>query len=157
MQTITTIGFDIAKSVFQVHGVDAVGQVQQMASYSITSSTRASSVGGTSRPSALAVLRLMTSSNLVGCSTGKSAGLPPCNTLTTNDAARRNESAALKPYDMRPPTSANDRGTVAAGRRYLSASSATSLLDKLPCTTTAPAFSLFMAANACVYRELHPY
>jgi transposase len=27
MQTVTTIGFDIAKSVFQVHGVDAVGQV----------------------------------------------------------------------------------------------------------------------------------
>ena len=27
MQTITTIGFDIAKSVFQVHGGDAVGQV----------------------------------------------------------------------------------------------------------------------------------
>jgi transposase len=27
MQTITTIGFDIAKSVFQVHGVDAVGRV----------------------------------------------------------------------------------------------------------------------------------
>ena len=27
MQTITTIGFDIAKSVFQVHGVDADGQV----------------------------------------------------------------------------------------------------------------------------------
>jgi hypothetical protein len=27
MQTITTIGFDIAKSVFQVHGVDAAGQV----------------------------------------------------------------------------------------------------------------------------------
>src|SRR5258705_6319441 len=27
MQTITTIGFDIAKSVFQVHGVDAGGQV----------------------------------------------------------------------------------------------------------------------------------
>src|SRR3974390_2803156 len=27
MQTITTIGFDIAKSVFQVHGVDASGQV----------------------------------------------------------------------------------------------------------------------------------
>ena len=34
--------------------------------HSITSSARASSVGGTSRPSALAVLRLMTSSNLVG-------------------------------------------------------------------------------------------
>ena len=27
MQTVTTIGLDIAKSVFQVHGVDAVGQV----------------------------------------------------------------------------------------------------------------------------------
>src|SRR6185312_1205493 len=27
MQTITTIGFDIAKSIFQVHGVDAGGQV----------------------------------------------------------------------------------------------------------------------------------
>jgi transposase len=27
MQTVTTIGFDIAKSVFQVHGVDAAGQV----------------------------------------------------------------------------------------------------------------------------------
>src|SRR2546427_8023155 len=27
MKTITTIGFDIAKSVFQVHGVDAAGEV----------------------------------------------------------------------------------------------------------------------------------
>ena len=27
MQTVTTIGLDIAKSVFQVHGVDAGGQV----------------------------------------------------------------------------------------------------------------------------------
>ena len=27
MQTITTIGLDIAKSVFQVHGNDAAGQV----------------------------------------------------------------------------------------------------------------------------------
>ena len=35
-------------------------------SHSITSSARASSVGGTSRPSALAVLRLITSSYLVG-------------------------------------------------------------------------------------------
>ena len=29
MQTITTIGLDLAKSVFQVHGVDAGGQVKQ--------------------------------------------------------------------------------------------------------------------------------
>jgi transposase len=27
MQTVSTIGLDIAKSVFQVHGVDAEGQV----------------------------------------------------------------------------------------------------------------------------------
>ena len=27
MQTATTIGLDIAKSVFQVHGVDSVGQL----------------------------------------------------------------------------------------------------------------------------------
>src|SRR5438874_11078880 len=34
--------------------------------HSITSSARASSIGGTSRPRVLAVLRLMTNSNLVG-------------------------------------------------------------------------------------------
>src|SRR5262245_57334553 len=45
--------------------------------HSITSSARASSVGGTSSPSALAVLRLITSSNFVDWMTGKSAGLAP--------------------------------------------------------------------------------
>ena len=45
--------------------------------HSITSSARASSVGGTVRPSALAVCRLMTNSNLVDCKTGRSAGLAP--------------------------------------------------------------------------------
>jgi hypothetical protein len=42
--------------------------------HSITSSVRARSVDGISRPSALAVLRLITSSNLVGCWIGRSAG-----------------------------------------------------------------------------------
>jgi hypothetical protein len=51
--------------------------------YSITSSARASSVGGTSRPSALAVLRLITSSNFVGACTGKSAGFAPRKTRST--------------------------------------------------------------------------
>jgi hypothetical protein len=46
--------------------------------HSITSSARASSVGGTSRPSALAVLRLITSSNFVGACTGRSAGFSRC-------------------------------------------------------------------------------
>ena len=45
--------------------------------YSITSSARVSSVGGTVRPSALAVLRLITSSYLVGAWTGRSLGLAP--------------------------------------------------------------------------------
>src|SRR5215211_6060481 len=49
--------------------------------HSITSSARASSVGGISRPSALAVLRLMTSSNLVACCTGISAGFSPLRIL----------------------------------------------------------------------------
>src|SRR5262245_42756534 len=45
--------------------------------HSITSLARARSVGGTESPMALAVLRLMTNSNFVGCSTGKSAAFSP--------------------------------------------------------------------------------
>jgi len=45
--------------------------------YSITSSARASSVGGTVMPSALAALRLIRKSNLVACCTGRSAGFSP--------------------------------------------------------------------------------
>ena len=45
--------------------------------YSITSSAVASSVCGMLRQSALAVLRLMTSSTLMDCWTGRSAGLSP--------------------------------------------------------------------------------
>ena len=58
-------------------------------SYSITSSARASSIGGTSRPSVLAVLRLMTSSYLVGACTGRSPGFSPLRMRSTYDAARR--------------------------------------------------------------------
>jgi hypothetical protein len=49
---------------------------QQLAPYSITSSARAMSVGGTSTPSALAVLRLITNSNLLDCTTGRSVAAP---------------------------------------------------------------------------------
>jgi hypothetical protein len=45
--------------------------------HSITSSARASSVGGTSTPIALAVPRLMISSTFVDCWTGRSAGFSP--------------------------------------------------------------------------------
>ena len=45
--------------------------------YSITSSARARRIGGTSMPSAFAAFRLMISSNLVDCMTGRSSGLVP--------------------------------------------------------------------------------
>jgi hypothetical protein len=51
--------------------------------YSISSSARASNVGGTVSPSALAVFRLITSSNSVGCSIGSCAGFAPLSTRST--------------------------------------------------------------------------
>ena len=52
-------------------------------SYSITLSARASNSGEMSRPSALAALRLITRSNLVGCSIGSAPGLAPWRILST--------------------------------------------------------------------------
>src|SRR5262245_15053893 len=43
----------------------------------MTSFARPNTDGGTVRPRAFAVFRLMTSSNLVGCSTGRSDGMAP--------------------------------------------------------------------------------
>ena len=51
--------------------------------YSITSSARASTEGGTVRPSAFAVLRLITSSYLVGACTGRSAAFSPLRMRST--------------------------------------------------------------------------
>src|SRR6266536_3072931 len=65
--------------------------------YWITSSARCSKDCGIVRPSALAVLRLITSSNLVGCSTGRSPGFAPLRILSTYVAARRNKSATFGP------------------------------------------------------------
>src|SRR5215468_9618475 len=65
--------------------------------HSITSSARASRVAGISRLSALAVVRLMTRSNLVGCSTGMSAGLAPRRILSTKSAVRRYSSGRFGP------------------------------------------------------------
>src|SRR5262245_38616032 len=56
--------------------------------HSITSSARAMSVGGISRPSALAVWRLMVKLNLVERSIGRSAALAPLSILSTKAAAR---------------------------------------------------------------------
>ena len=52
-------------------------------SHSITSSAVANISGGMVQPMAFAVLRLMISSNLVTCSTGRSAGLAPFRILST--------------------------------------------------------------------------
>ena len=56
MQTMTTIGLDIAKSVFQVHGVDAGGQVivrrQLKRRYVLTFSRSCRHVLSVSKPAA---------------------------------------------------------------------------------------------------------
>ena len=66
---------------------DAAGEQDTTArNHWITSSVRASNDCGIVSPSAFAVFELMTSSNLVGCSTGKSAGLAPLRILSTYPA-----------------------------------------------------------------------
>src|SRR5215471_14882435 len=65
----------------------------------MTSSARASSVGGTSRPSSLAVLRLITNLYLVGAWTGRSAGFSPLRMRSTYPAAPRNCSTTSYPYE----------------------------------------------------------
>ena len=61
----------------------AVSRWSKLHRYSITSSARTSSDGGTSRPSALAVFTLSTRSYLVGVCTGRSAGLSPLRMRST--------------------------------------------------------------------------
>src|SRR6476659_10818083 len=61
----------------RIRAISGRDQMQQSQCYSITSSARASSVGGTVSPSILAVWALMTSSNLVDCTTGRSDGFAP--------------------------------------------------------------------------------
>jgi len=65
--------------------------------YSITWSARRRSDCGSVRPRAFAVLRLITRSNFVGCSTGRSAGFAPFRILSTYVAARRKFSAMEGP------------------------------------------------------------
>src|SRR5262245_36971388 len=71
--------------------------------HSITSSARASSVAGMVKPSAFAVLRLTTSSYLVGPCTGRSAGFSPFRMRLTYSAALRNCWSTSYPYDTNPP------------------------------------------------------
>src|SRR5262249_39541181 len=86
--------------------------------HSITSVARASRVGGTSMPSARAVCRLITNSNLVGCSTGRSAGRAPFRILSMKNAPRYQRSPRFTPYPIRPPAGANSAKPI-EGRRLL--------------------------------------
>src|SRR5262245_28384646 len=79
------------------------------AAHSITSSARRRKASGIFSPSTLAVVRLTTRSNLVGCSTGRSAGFAPRRILSTYSAARRKRSGKFGPYDIRPPASTYSR------------------------------------------------
>src|SRR5262249_32977834 len=83
-------------------GCSAAEQRDEMAplhfrAHSITSSARASTIGGISRPIAFAVLTLITSVNLVGRSIGKSAALAPLRMRSTYTAARLYMSGRLGP------------------------------------------------------------
>ena len=89
-------------------------------SYSMTSSARPSSGSGDARPSAPAVLRLMTSSTFVGCCTGSAAGRAPLGSgrrRTRSCSIRRRRwrrsSSALRPRRNR----ACDRPRASADRR----------------------------------------
>src|SRR5262249_11883624 len=85
-------------------GNRAANQRDERASvHSITSSARRRKASGIFSPSTLAVVRLTTRSNLVGCSTGRSAGFAPRRILSTYSAARRKRSGKFGPYDIRPP------------------------------------------------------
>src|SRR4029453_3922731 len=63
----------------------------------ITWSARPSTDGGIVGPRAFASLRFMTNSNLVGRSTGRSAGLAPLRILSTEGAGPRNWGEKFTP------------------------------------------------------------
>jgi len=70
---------------------------QQLEPYSSTSSAINRNSRFIVSPSSLAVFKLTSSSNLVGCSTGRSAGFAPFRILSTYVAARRFRSARFDP------------------------------------------------------------
>ena len=87
-------------------------------SHSITSSARTSSVGGTSSPSALAVLRLMTNSNLVGRMHRQVGGLLALEDAIDVDAnlSVRGPRDRFRSTSVRRPLTSSRTGWV-AGRR----------------------------------------
>jgi hypothetical protein len=85
--------WEARRSRVLLSGVGRVGRAR----YSITWSARSRMDCGTVRPSAFAVFMLTTSSNFVGCSTGRSAGLAPLRILSTYVATSRYAAGRFGP------------------------------------------------------------
>src|SRR3989449_3955235 len=74
------------------------------------SSARARMDGGIVSPSALAVLRLITSSNFVGCSTGRSPGLAPLKILLLTEGGERSRKHACSKCKQKSSPGDHDAG-----------------------------------------------
>jgi hypothetical protein len=85
----------------------------------ITLSALANTRGGIASRSCFAVFRLMIRSNLVGCSTGRSAGLAPFKILSTNVAAPAHNARRSDPYESKPPASRNSFESETVRKRFL--------------------------------------
>src|ERR1700720_4411639 len=90
--------------------------------YSITSSARMRIDAGTTRPSVLAVLRLITNSNLVGCIMGRSAGFAPLRILPAYMPTWRYASATLDGVDEKRARSLFDDACESCVDLFLTAS-----------------------------------
>src|ERR1044071_3072997 len=78
------------KNIFAPRWLNAKSKIEhRKLSHRITLSALISTTGGTATPRARAVLRLIINSNLVGCSTGRSAGLAPFRIFSTRSEERR--------------------------------------------------------------------
>jgi hypothetical protein len=77
--------------------ISGLMQCSKKVRYSITSSAICWRCTGTVRPRVLAVLRLSTNSNLVGCSTGRSAGFVPLSIFPAYTPACRLAAVRLGP------------------------------------------------------------
>jgi pyruvate dehydrogenase (quinone) len=78
----------VGTALGQANGIQALDRSRQVIAL-CGSSAAISRLGGTVSPSALAVLRLTTNSNLEACITGRSAGLSPLRILPTYTPAWR--------------------------------------------------------------------
>ena len=80
--------FAVSDGMSQMGHVQTHAAQQIASSHSTTLSARVNRASGTVTPIALAVLRLITSLNFVGCSMGRSAGILPRKRLATSRTAR---------------------------------------------------------------------